>query len=80
MTTFLTGVLVRGPCFWRPVLEHFMSEPFLSIVRFSRKIRLETPKIAVYREEQLEKRLVRNGWPTATTHSADHSTKLGSSV
>jgi hypothetical protein len=60
-----------------------LSEPFLRHVSISGGgggIRAETPKIAVFKEERLEKRLVRNAWSSATAHSADPSTKLGSSV
>ena len=64
----LTGVLVRGACFGpaAPVLERFLSEPFLRMSEdFSifREIRSETPGIAVFRGERLEERLVKTPGP-----------------
>ena len=45
---------------------------------FIKITRIKTPKIVVFRQERLEKRLMRNAWHSATTHSADPSIKLGS--
>ena len=56
----------------------FKSSP--SIFSIFEKIRLETPEIAVFREKHLEERVVKDAWPSATTHSTDHSSELGSSV
>ena len=61
------------------MLEGFLSEPILSMFRFSPKIRLETPKV-VFREKRLHKRMVRNALPNATSNSVDSSTRLGNRV
>ena len=40
----------------------------LRFSNFSGKIRSETPEITVFGERRLEERLVKNAWPSATTH------------
>ena len=79
MTTHLTGVLVRGASFGpggaRAFSERVVSEKLFDFSIFPRKIRSETPEITVFGEKHLEERLVKNAWPSATTHSADPPTR-----
>ena len=75
MTTHLTGVLVCGASFGpdgaRAFSERAVFEKIFRFFDFPGKIRSETPRITVFEEERLEKRLVKNARPSVTTHSAD---------
>jgi hypothetical protein len=84
MTTHLTGVLVRGASFGvggaRACSERAVSEENFDSSNFSGKCRSKTPEITIFGEKCLEKCLVKNAWSSATTHSTDTSTILGSIV
>ena len=61
---------------WLQMLQVYESLGVMLIITF----RSEMPEIAVFREKHLEERVVKDAWPSATTHSTDHSSELGSSV